>query len=329
MELLTKMTLQTAMMAVTCIHKLNHYPDHPDPKLQTPPHPNSTGSQTPQTPLGHKLHCIHKLHYTLGSLTTLLPNPPFTANQGTTVNTTDRQSPTPPLMPPPDLTVNQEATKIAADAPQTLTREEEETNEDLEQHVDFAVNKGQINHQTQLVIIQGSSKPSSPEMVRKKFTMDREEKKLDNLCSQQRNPMQDFWKKHYNVLQTGDPMYHSLNSAAVFAHFKSTEYYHEQRYQDFLQATQTIYTTQHDETIRYMAYPHTKGASEFITNHTNENHNTNRGKHTENPNPGKIHISQSATEKYREELRQQRLAVSNFWSTHYKVDKGSSEVLPQ
>ena len=124
-------------------------------------------------------------------------------------------------------------------------------------------------------------------------------------------------------------MYHGLNSAAVFAHFKSTENYHEQRYQDFLQATQTIYITQHDQTIRYMAHPCTKGTSEFIMNQTNENHNTNTGKHTEKPNPGTVHISQSATEKYREELRQQRRAVSDFWSTHYKVNKDSSKVLPQ
>ena len=165
------------------------------PRSQTPPHPNSTGSQPPQTPPdhklhNHKLHCIHKLHklhYTPGSQTPPLPNPSFIANQSMTMNTTDCRSPTPPSTPPPNPTVNQEATKIAADAPQTSTRKEEETKEDLEQHVDFAVNKGQINHKTQLGIIQGSSKLSSPEMVRKKFIMDREEKKADNLCSQQKN----------------------------------------------------------------------------------------------------------------------------------------------
>ena len=120
----------------------------PDYKLKTPPHLNSTGSQTPQTPLdhtlhNHKLHCIHKLHklhYTPGSQTPWLPKPPFTANQVLTVNTTDCRLPKPPLKPPPNLTLNQGAIKIAADAPQTSTTEEEETNEHLKKHEDFAVN---------------------------------------------------------------------------------------------------------------------------------------------------------------------------------------------
>ena len=59
MELLTRMTLQTAVMTVTCIHKLHHYPDHPDPKL----HPI-------QTPQDHNLHKLHQItNYTITNST--------------------------------------------------------------------------------------------------------------------------------------------------------------------------------------------------------------------------------------------------------------------
>ena len=166
-----------------------------------------------------------------------------------------------------------------------------------------------------------------------------------------RNPVKEYWGRHFSPLDHTDPLYHGVNSIEAFYHFQTTDFDSGLDYNQFVQATRAstslIHITQLNNTINYMVRVETVEAAEFFsrqpqheTNNVNNSdsdqemecvsqeppketppENTVTPNTPDPPSTKSIYNPKCTTEASCKIRSQKRKAVSDFWGKHYLVEK--------